>query len=188
MHELLNLMNTLPVHLFLRPLNYPTAFWQISATYSIITVTTLQTNTNTISEFVLRVLACERNVGSVRIVFQLLENLPNSIRNTAKRYILQNMWSSYRLKLQLIEVRSRAEAKDCSSNLCVQTGSETHPASYTMGTEVLSPGLKHGRDMTLITHPHIVARSRMSRSYTSSPISAFVARSGTALALTWLWT
>jgi hypothetical protein len=39
-----------------------------------------------------------------------------------------------------IEVRSPAEAKDFSSNLCVQTGSEAHPASCTMGAGVLSPG------------------------------------------------
>jgi hypothetical protein len=36
--------------------------------------------------------------------------------------------------------------------------------------------------MTLTTHPHIVSRSRMSRSYTSSPPSVFVACSGTASA------
>jgi hypothetical protein len=49
---------------------------------------------------------------------------------------------------------------------------------------VLSPGLKHGRGMTLTTHPHLVPRSRMSRSYTSSPPppSAIVVCSGTALA------
>jgi hypothetical protein len=33
---------------------------------------------------------------------------------------------------------------------------------------VLSPGAKRGRDVTLTTHPYIVPRSRMSRSYTSS--------------------
>jgi hypothetical protein len=46
---------------------------------------------------------------------------------------------------------------------------------------VLSPGLKRGRGVTLITHPHLVPRSRMNRSYTSSPPSAFVACSRTAL-------
>jgi hypothetical protein len=35
--------------------------------------------------------------------------------------------------------------------------------------EVLSPGLKGGRGVTLTTHPHLVPRSSMSRSYTSSP-------------------
>jgi hypothetical protein len=44
----------------------------------------------------------------------------------------------------------------------------------------ISPGLRRGRGVTLTTHPHLVPRSRMSRSYTSSPTSAFVACSGTA--------
>jgi hypothetical protein len=48
---------------------------------------------------------------------------------------------------------------------------------------VLSPGLKRGRVVTLITHPHLVPRSRMSRSYTSSPPSPSMVCSGTALAL-----
>jgi hypothetical protein len=34
---------------------------------------------------------------------------------------------------------------------------------------VLSLGLKRGRGVTLTTHPHLVPRSRMSRSYTSPP-------------------
>jgi hypothetical protein len=34
---------------------------------------------------------------------------------------------------------------------------------------VLSPGVKRGRGVTLTTHPHLVLRLRMSRSYTSSP-------------------
>jgi hypothetical protein len=68
-----------------------------------------------------------------------------------------------------IEVRSPAGAKDFSSSLCVQTGSGAHPAFCTIGTGVLSPGLKRGPDVTLTTHPHLVPRSRMSKSYTSSP-------------------
>jgi hypothetical protein len=47
---------------------------------------------------------------------------------------------------------------------------------------VLPPGLKRGRGMTLTTHPHLVPRSSMSRSYTPLPPSAFMACSGTALA------
>jgi hypothetical protein len=31
------------------------------------------------------------------------------------------------------------------------------------------PGLKRGRGVTLTTHPHLVPRTRMSKSYTSSP-------------------
>jgi len=34
---------------------------------------------------------------------------------------------------------------------------------------VLSPGVKRGRGVTLTTHPYLVPRSWMSRSYTSSP-------------------
>jgi hypothetical protein len=34
---------------------------------------------------------------------------------------------------------------------------------------VLSPGVKRSRGVTLTTHPHLVPRSRMSRSYISSP-------------------
>jgi hypothetical protein len=34
---------------------------------------------------------------------------------------------------------------------------------------VLSPVVKRGRGVTLTTHPHLVPRLRMSRSYTSSP-------------------
>jgi hypothetical protein len=48
---------------------------------------------------------------------------------------------------------------------------------------VLSPGLKRGRGVTFTTHLHLVPRSRLSRSYSCSPPSAFMACSGTALAL-----
>jgi hypothetical protein len=46
---------------------------------------------------------------------------------------------------------------------------------------VLSPGVKRGRGVMLTTHPHLVPRSRMSRSYNSSPPSACMACRGTAL-------
>jgi hypothetical protein len=42
--------------------------------------------------------------------------------------------SGYGLDDRAMEVRSPAEEKDFSSNLCVQTGSGAHPASCTMGT------------------------------------------------------
>jgi hypothetical protein len=66
-------------------------------------------------------------------------------------------------------VRSPAEAKDFSSNLCVQTGSEANPASCKMGTGGPFPGGKErpGRDAD--HSPHLVPRSRISRGYTSSP-------------------
>jgi hypothetical protein len=50
--------------------------------------------------------------------------------------------SDYGLDDRAIGVQSPAEAKDFSSNLCVQTGSEAQPASCTMGTRGPSPGSK----------------------------------------------
>jgi hypothetical protein len=66
-------------------------------------------------------------------------------------------------------VRSPSEAKDFSSSLSTQTGSEAHPASCPMGTVCPFPGAKArpGRDAD--HSPHLVQRSRISRSYTSSP-------------------
>jgi hypothetical protein len=55
--------------------------------------------------------------------------------------------SDYGLDKRAIGARSPAGARDFSSSLCVQTGSEAHPAFCTMGTGVLSPGqARSGRD------------------------------------------
>jgi hypothetical protein len=56
--------------------------------------------------------------------------------------------SDYKLYDRVIEVLSPAGAKDFFSNICVQTGSEAHPASCTMGTGGPFPGGKTrpGRD------------------------------------------
>jgi hypothetical protein len=64
--------------------------------------------------------------------------------------------SDYGLDDRSIEVRSPAETKDFSSSLCIQTGSEAHPASCTMGTGDPFPGAKRGQGVTLTTHPHLV--------------------------------
>jgi hypothetical protein len=50
--------------------------------------------------------------------------------------------SDYGLDDRAIEVRLPAEAKDISSNLCVQTGFGAHPASCTVGTGGPFPGGK----------------------------------------------
>jgi hypothetical protein len=50
--------------------------------------------------------------------------------------------SDYGLDEQAIGVRSPAGAKDFSSSLCVQTGSEAHLASCKMGTGGPFPGRK----------------------------------------------
>jgi hypothetical protein len=59
--------------------------------------------------------------------------------------------------------------KGVSSSLSARParGHTQFPVQWVPG--VLSPGVKGGRCVTLTTHPHLVPRSRMSRSYTSSP-------------------
>jgi hypothetical protein len=91
--------------------------------------------------------------------------------------------SGYGLHDRAIEVRSSAGAEDFSSSLCDQTGSGAHPASCTMGTGGPFPGGKArpGRDAD--HSPHLLPRSRIGRSYTPLPPSAFMACSGTALLL-----
>jgi hypothetical protein len=91
--------------------------------------------------------------------------------------------SGYGLDDRAIGVRSPAGAKDFSSSLCVQTGSGATKPLVPMVPGVLSPGVKYGWGVTLTTHHHLVPRSWMSRSYTSSPPSASMACSGTALIL-----
>jgi hypothetical protein len=56
--------------------------------------------------------------------------------------------SGYGLDDRAIGVRSPARAKDFSSSLCVQTGSEAHPAFCTIGTGGPFPGgrARPGRD------------------------------------------
>jgi hypothetical protein len=94
------------------------------------------------------------------------------------RYCQQSTWSVgssvgivsvYGLDDRAIYVRSPAEARDFSSSPCVQTGSGAHPASCPRSTGGPFPGAKvrPGRDAD--HSPHLVPRSWMSRSYTSSP-------------------
>jgi hypothetical protein len=81
-----------------------------------------------------------------------------------------NIVSDYGLDDRAIEVRSPAEAKGFSCSLSVQTSSGTHPGSCTMAPGVLTPGVNRGRGVTLTTHPHLLPRSRMNRSYISSSL------------------
>jgi hypothetical protein len=67
----------------------------------------------------------------------------------------------------------------CSSRPAL--GPTQSPVQWVPG--VLSPGVKPGRGVMLTTHPHLVPRLSMSRSYTSSPPCASMACSGTALLL-----
>jgi hypothetical protein len=74
-----------------------------------------------------------------------------AVRAGGCRGISVNIMSDYRLDNRETGVRSPAEAKDFSSILCVQTSSEAHPASYPMGSGILS-SVKRGRGMMLTTH------------------------------------
>jgi hypothetical protein len=77
--------------------------------------------------------------------------------------------SGFGLGDRAIEVWSPAEARDFSSNLYVQTGSGT-PLSLLCSRYwgSFARGVKCGQGVTLTTHPHLVPRLWMSRSYTSS--------------------
>jgi hypothetical protein len=89
--------------------------------------------------------------------------------------------SGYWLDDRAIEIWYPVEAKGFFLLSCVSRpalGSTQPPVQWVPG--VLSPGLKRGRGVTLTTQPHLVPRSRMSRSYTPLPPSAFVAYSWTA--------
>jgi hypothetical protein len=77
--------------------------------------------------------------------------------------------SDYWLDDRAIGVRFPAGAKDFPvASVSRPSLGPTQPPVQGV-SEVLSPGLKRGRGVTLTTHPHLVPRSRMSRSYTSSP-------------------
>jgi hypothetical protein len=87
----------------------------------------------------------------------------------------------------LIEVRSPAGARIFPlTSVCRPALGPTQPPVQWV-TGVPSLGVKRGRGVTLTTHPHLVPRSRMSRSYTFSPPSAFMACRGTALLFTFYW-
>jgi hypothetical protein len=78
--------------------------------------------------------------------------------------------SDCRLHDRAMGLRSPAEEADLSSGLCVQTGSEAHPASYPVGTGGTIPGRK--------------ARSERNADHSlpfNAPLSASMAYSGTAL-------
>jgi hypothetical protein len=89
-----------------------------------------------------------REVDILRSSFQKLSIFQYIYFVTTKqwsRVSSASIVSDYGLDDRAIGVRSPAEAKDFSSSLCVQTGSGAHPASCTMGTGGLSPGVKRGR-------------------------------------------
>jgi hypothetical protein len=80
-----------------------------------------------------------------------------------------------------MKIPSPTEAKDSSSSPCVRTGFGAHSASCSMGIGVLFPGGEAWRRRNADRSPHLVPRSKMSRSYFSSPPSASMACGGIAL-------
>jgi hypothetical protein len=82
--------------------------------------------------------------------------------------------SGYGLDDRAIEVRSPAEARGFFTILCVQTGSEAHPATCTMGTGDHFPRGKARPGYDADHSPHPVPRSWVSRSYASSPLCASI--------------
>jgi hypothetical protein len=104
--------------------------------------------------------------------------------NTGSRDNSVSIVSDYGLDDRAIEVQFPAVAKDVASSLCVQTGSGAHPASCPVGTGGPFPGGKARPGSDADHSPHLVPRSWMSRSYTSSPPSPSMACSGTALLFT----
>jgi hypothetical protein len=96
----------------------------------------------------------------------------SAITNFTKIFTSLNFFfTQYSLWLQnwTARVWCPEEAKDFSSSLCVQTSSLAYPAFYPLGTSDPFPGVKLGQGVMLTTHAHLVPRSRMSRSYISSP-------------------
>jgi hypothetical protein len=77
-----------------------------------------------------------------------IEGVYDNLTGYAPRCSSGSIVSHYGLDDRAIEVRSLAEAKDFSCSLCVQTGSEAHPAPCPMGTGSPFSGANYqpGRD------------------------------------------
>jgi hypothetical protein len=77
--------------------------------------------------------------------------------------------SGYGLNNRVIEVRSPTGADFFLAPASRPAlGPTQPPIQWVLGG--LSPGIKRGRGVKLTTHPYLVPRLRMSRSYTSSPL------------------
>jgi hypothetical protein len=126
-----------------------------------------------------KILRYNFNSNYFRQISTDIENFVTYIVQRTQKYRLSTGWTTGRSRFD-----PRLRRIEFSSSLCVQTVSGVHPASCTMGTGGTFPELKRGRGVRLTTHPHLIPRSRLSRSYTSSPPSSFMACSGTALVFT----
>jgi hypothetical protein len=90
-------------------------------------------------------------------------------------HLQRNFVDLFTFVLSFLEVRSRQRHLmfPLASVSRPALGPTQRPVCWVLG--VLSPGLKRVLGVVLTTHPHLVPRSRMSRSYTSShPCSSMV--------------
>jgi hypothetical protein len=104
-------------------------------------------------------------------------------KNTLKSYptglAVSQLVSDYGVEDREMRVRTPAGEKGFLASVSRPALGPTQlPVQWVPG--VISPGIKYGRGVSLTTHPHLVPRSRMSRSYTASPPCASMACSGTA--------
>jgi hypothetical protein len=109
----------------------------------------------------------------------LLGGVVTILRATRSRYSSGSIVSDYGLDDRGFDPRQGQKISPLSSVSRPALGPTQPPVQRIPG--VLSSGAKRGRGVTLTTHPHLVLRSRMSRSYTYSPPSASMACSGTVL-------
>jgi hypothetical protein len=82
--------------------------------------------------------------------------------------------SDYGLDSPVIEVRSPSDIRGFFSNLCVRTGSGVHPDPCPVSARSPFPGRKAQQGHDADYSPHLVPRSWMNKSYTSSPTCTFV--------------
>jgi hypothetical protein len=124
--------------------------------------------------------SCLQATSSRRVKFQhmllLLQAVILERRRGSSVSIIDNLTTNW-----TNGVRSPVGAKNFSPSHCVQTRSGAHPVSYPMGTGGPFSGdePRPGRDAD--HSPHLVPKSITIRNYTSSPTSASMACSGTAL-------
>jgi hypothetical protein len=89
----------------------------------------------------------------------IMRNFDVILGRTGGRSSSVSIVSGYRLDVRATNVRSSAEARDFSSNLCVQTGSEAHLVTSPTGTWGPFSGSKARPRRNAGHSPHLAPRS-----------------------------